>query len=515
MRGGGGSDLFHTLSRLVAIGLIGGVAGACSSDAMRFSGDPFANPFSATKSAEPSATGALPDTPVTVPRSSVAAQPLPPLPQTPLRTSAAQPLYNQPPAARVSAVAPKPGNAGWTAYGGTPVTVAQGESLSTIANRYGVPAQAILQANGLSANSQVTAGRQIVIPVYNAVNAQPGAGGTTAASTPRLVPVAPPQIAASEPKRRVRPGQATAVTEEAGPAVRVAGMNPDADKAAKPALTKPAPAKPVPNLIPRKITEVKKPEPVKAAEPKKLPEPVKVAAPKKPEPVKAVEIKKAPEPAKVVEPKRPVEPVKAAKVEAQKPEPVKVAKVEPVKPVKAEPPKAEAVKPVTVEAKAPAKPAQPEPTKVASIAPTAPAPAPAAPAKEPEQTASVSASAPAADFRWPARGRVISGFGNGGNEGINIAVPEGTPVKAAEAGTVAYAGSEVKGYGNLVLIRHDNGYVSAYAHNGELAVKRGEKVKRGQVVAKSGQSGNVTSPQLHFEIRKGQSPVDPTPYLSN
>ena len=73
----------------------------------------------------------------------------------------------------------------------------------------------------------------------------------------------------------------------------------------------------------------------------------------------------------------------------------------------------------------------------------------------------------------------------------------------------------MKGYGNLVLIRHDNGYVSAYAHNGELSVKRGEKVKRGQVIATSGQTGNVTSPQLHFELRKGQSPVDPTPYLSN
>jgi murein DD-endopeptidase MepM/ murein hydrolase activator NlpD len=148
----------------------------------------------------------------------------------------------------------------------------------------------------------------------------------------------------------------------------------------------------------------------------------------------------------------------------------------------------------------------------------APAPLPAAPAqkeqsaKEPEQTASLPAGN--ADFRWPARGRVISGFGGGsGNEGINIALPEGTPVKATESGTVAYAGSEVKGYGNLVLIRHDNGFVSAYAHNGEISVKRGDKVRRGQVIAKSGQTGNVTSPQLHFEIRKGSTPVDPIPHL--
>jgi len=162
----------------------------------------------------------------------------------------------------------------------------------------------------------------------------------------------------------------------------------------------------------------------------------------------------------------------------------------------------------------------PQPMKPAATAPqsVAPAPAPApvpqakAPVAEPEQTASL----PVGNFRWPARGRVIAGFGaNGGNEGINIALPEGTPVKAAEAGTVTYAGSEVKGYGNLVLIRHDNGYVSAYAHNASLNVKRGEQVKRGQVIATAGQTGNVTSPQLHFEIRKGATPVDPIKHLAD
>ena len=113
-------------------------------------------------------------------------------------------------------------------------------------------------------------------------------------------------------------------------------------------------------------------------------------------------------------------------------------------------------------------------------------------------------------------GRIIQGFkgGAGGNDGINIAVPEGTAVKAAEGGVVAYAGSELKGYGNLVLIRHPNGYVTAYANNGEIDVKRGETVKRGQMIAKSGQSGNVSSPQLHFELRKGSQPVDPTSYLA-
>ncbi len=120
-------------------------------------------------------------------------------------------------------------------------------------------------------------------------------------------------------------------------------------------------------------------------------------------------------------------------------------------------------------------------------------------------------------FRWPVKGRIIAGFGlsaNGTqNDGINLAVPEGTPVKAADDGVVAYAGNELKGYGNLVLIRHSNGYVSAYANASQLLVKRGDSIKRGQVIAHAGQTGNVTSPQLHFEIRKGSTPVDPTKYL--
>jgi murein DD-endopeptidase MepM/ murein hydrolase activator NlpD len=121
-------------------------------------------------------------------------------------------------------------------------------------------------------------------------------------------------------------------------------------------------------------------------------------------------------------------------------------------------------------------------------------------------------------FRWPVRGKVITSYGaktNGkANDGINLAVPEGTPVKAAEDGVVAYSGNELKGYGNLVLIRHANGYVTAYAHASELLVKRGDTIKRGQIIAKSGQSGEVGSPQLHFEIRKGSTPVDPLQFLN-
>ena len=194
---------------------------------------------------------------------------------------------------------------------------------------------------------------------------------------------------------------------------------------------------------------------------------------------------------------------------------VKTATLQPAPKVKA-----------TIVAAAPAAPAKTAPQRSAASAPP-PAKvehiAAIAPAKAVDQTptATVQAAEPAAEaagpeFRWPARGRIIQGFkgGAGGNDGINIAVPEGTSVKAAEGGTVIYAGNEMKAYGSMVLIRHPNGFISAYANNGEIDVKKGEAVKRGQVIAKSGQTGNVSSPQLHFELRKGRDPVDPTQFLA-
>ena len=121
-------------------------------------------------------------------------------------------------------------------------------------------------------------------------------------------------------------------------------------------------------------------------------------------------------------------------------------------------------------------------------------------------------------FRWPVKGRITASFGTKmpsgkPNDGVDLAVPAGTQIKAADDGVVAYAGNELKDYGNLVLVRHANGYVSAYANASSLLVKRGDTVKRGQVIANAGQTGNATSPQLHFEIRKGSVPVDPTKYL--
>lgn len=155
---------------------------------------------------------------------------------------------------------------------------------------------------------------------------------------------------------------------------------------------------------------------------------------------------------------------------------------------------------------------------------TAAASAPAKSAPEaqstskPSKTAAVTpAQIGAGKLRWPSKGKVISGFGQRPdgthNDGINIAVPQGTDIHAAEEGEVAYAGSELKGYGNLILVRHDNGWVTAYAHSDQMLVKRGDKVRRGDVLAKAGKTGQVDQPQVHFELRQGSKPVDPLPYL--
>ena len=146
-----------------------------------------------------------------------------------------------------------------------------------------------------------------------------------------------------------------------------------------------------------------------------------------------------------------------------------------------------------------------------SEAQTAVAALPPAPISEPGARAS-------SRFSWPLRGKVVGTFGAVGkglhNDGINIAAPSGTQVRAADNGVVAYAGNELKGFGNLLLIKHADGWTTAYAHNDKLLVKRGDAVKQGQVVASVGRTGNVESPQLHFEVRKGTQPMDPMEFLS-
>ena len=123
----------------------------------------------------------------------------------------------------------------------------------------------------------------------------------------------------------------------------------------------------------------------------------------------------------------------------------------------------------------------------------------------------------APSYVWPVSGEIISNFGgpaNGErNDGINIATQTGTPIHAAASGTITYAGNELKDYGNLVLIKHEGGYVTAYAHADRLIVNRGDVVSRGQIIGYAGQTGDVSTPQLHFEIRHDTQPVNPKPLL--
>ena len=141
-----------------------------------------------------------------------------------------------------------------------------------------------------------------------------------------------------------------------------------------------------------------------------------------------------------------------------------------------------------------------------------------APAAVPPGAAAPSDASASGRFPWPVSGKILAGYGaatdGARNEGINIAAPRGTAVRAIDGGTVAYVGNEVKGYGNLVLVKHANGWISAYAHLGDVTVKEGDRVSPGQLIARVGDTGGVAEPQLHFELRRGKKPVDPREFLA-
>ena len=364
---------------LAGLGLL--FLSGCSSDVTRFSqsDSPFSNPFASNT------THAAPTPGVTT---SPLAQGATVAPGT--RTASL---------ARPQAVGGSA--AGWTAAGGSPIVVGNGETLDTISGRYGVPAAALLSANGLSNASEVKSGTRLVVPVYHADS------------------------------------RAVASAES--------------EKAEK-----------------KRDRDVADAEPSKSSKTRKDKEKERASA-------KAEKADKEAE--------------KSASKDAKESKGAAVAEVEPSK---------------SSEAKKPS----------IDKTPTGNLESGASQSKVPLTGAQADAAGTEPEFRWPARGRIIQGFKAGGNDGINISVPSGTSVRAAESGVVVYSGDGLKGYGNLVLIKHPNGFVTAYGNNGELDVKRGETVKRGQVIAKSGDTGNVNSPQLHFELRKGSTPVDPTSYLA-
>jgi murein DD-endopeptidase MepM/ murein hydrolase activator NlpD len=560
---------------MFAAGAAGLLAGC--SDATRFS-DPLADPFQdQAPHVDRAPTGTIPPRTYAeaAPRSVIQSRPLPPphaaapsAPYAQVQAPALRPAAPQSPAPRVAGSFNH-----WSAEGGTPVVVSDGENAGVIANRYGVPVDALLHVNGFSRATEVHPGSRLVIPVYRAGAAAPMAPeprepartadirdraravGETARERGRAT-VAEARVERSEkrtPEPEAKAGKVKAPVVEA-----------KAEKV-KPQLVKPEPEKPKPHVALAKIekskpqaaeakverpkpqlakAEVEKPAPAKPAKEAKEAAPVKPAAARAEPPRKTASA----EPARKTEREdrsaaradaqkiaRAPEPVRAEPARKEHPAAAPVKEVAKVEPRKADPKPEPKAREQLAKKEAPA----PEPKRqVAAIErreqKVAATPQPAAPAQridrtpvaslppaqaqareeKPEPAAAAAGDSARPEFRWPARGRIIQGFNSGGNDGINISVPEGTQVKAAEGGVVAYAGNELKGYGNLVLIRHPNGFVSAYAHNGELDVKRGDQVKRGQTIAKSGQSGNVGTPQLHFELRKGSTPVDPTGYLA-
>lgn len=219
-----------------------------------------------------------------------------------------------------------------------------------------------------------------------------------------------------------------------------------------------------------------------------------------------------------------VKPVAAAKV-APAPEPIKPATPKPgaPKPLSKSPaPVASA--PAALAADGPIVLASPSPPPAAKAepksAPAAAAPAPAARASVPPPEAAAKftpSDAAGREFIWPVSGKVLKGYGAGPdgqrNDGVNISGAKGADVRAAAGGEVVYAGSELAGFGNLVLIRHPGGWVTAYAHSDSVLVREGDLVKQGQAIATVGSTGNAASPQVHFELRKGKEPVDPSRHL--
>ncbi|MBY0612270.1 MAG: peptidoglycan DD-metalloendopeptidase family protein [Beijerinckiaceae bacterium] len=563
-------------SRFAVTVLLATVCAGCSSNLARFDGDPFSNPFInrndsiATGSVRPAqqrlshaqqpyrqpspAVGRVSAAPLPAPGTSAIGQ-LKVRPATPVSVTqtqrsaaakAAQPIHTGTIAAKAAP--------GWSTKGGTPITLKQGETVETVANRYGVPASVILHVNGMSSSSQAVPGKLLIIPTYSATlrhgeEADAGLAQKAAALIPALQADRPFLKAgahlhlAFNGETSDAPGAELidntallAFTSEPGARAPAPKKVRSVANIAAPISIKP----PLAVTQPAPVKAAAKPVTVKAAATKPAtPSKVAVKAPAKPAASKVVA-----QPARILaaaparhptakpvvaaaKPQKAAQPVKSAKVDT-KPKAIASVPAKTTSPVASAKPAAKhavmasAVKKVpAVAVKAPAKP-----VAVASVAPK-----PAKPEVQPSEISAYAADTTATGslppaaippgdngvFRWPARGRIISSFGSkdisGTNNGINISMPEGTPVKAAEAGTVAYSGDDVKKYGKLVLIKHDNGYVSAYAHNGELDVKKGETVKRGQIIAKSGATGDVTSPQLHFQLRKGELPVDPIKLL--
>ncbi|KQT79398.1 MULTISPECIES: peptidoglycan DD-metalloendopeptidase family protein [unclassified Aureimonas] len=404
----------------------------------------------------------------------------------PMPVASAEPMTTAPAAPARSA------KAGWSDTGNR-VALRSGETIDTLADRYGVPAKAILAVNGLRSASDAQPGQEIAIPTYSygggastqIASAATAPNGRTLGAPPsnlRAPGSASAQIPAA-PSRTASKG-GSVVVESGDSVLGLARRNGVSAAALREAngltddnirigqkLVLPSgatPAKRVASLETRPTMTDAKPVAEKPA--KVQPAPVAKAEPKPYEAPHAAETAA-----------KPAAELKPAKVEA--------AKVEPA----------------------------PEP-KAAEVA--APPAAPTSTVQEEVET-EVASTAPTGtgidQFRWPVQGRVVKRFGEKAgarrNDGLDISVPRGTPIKAAENGVVIYAGDGLKEFGNTVLVKHANGLVTVYGHADDLKVKRGATVKRGQEIATAGMTGDTETPQVHFEVRKDSAPVDPMKFL--
>lgn len=462
-------------------------------------------------------TGSIPSNDVGVSRQELAA------PNQQYAEAVAKPA--RPTLSDASAAPARVASSGWTGAGGSWVTLQPGENVDTLSRRYSVPSTAIRSVNNYGAGGGPLPGERVLIPVYNANAVAPQAPAPQAQVPAPVVRQVPTTVASRPAPTLQQPQpQLRAPVQTVPAAVRAPVPQPQARAPVTPpthALTTGSVQPPrapeggvklvgeytVRNgdtlasiarrygcseqaLRDRNNLRVASVQPgqrlmlpagtklmLKTSQNQDGTAPVQVA--KAPTAV-------APAPVKSV-------PTQVAMAPATKPAPAQVATTTPAKPAPATQPR--------------------DTSKIDQHAAET-----IAVAKEPTVEEATGSITPGS-FRWPVRGRVISEYGsrpNGEkNEGINLAVPEGTSVKAADDGEVIYSGNELKGYGNLVLIRHANGYVTAYAHASELLVNRGDKISRGQIIARAGATGSVTQPQLHFELRKGQKPIDPKPFLAS
>ena len=347
----------------------------------------------------------------------------------------------------------------------TEIVVREGETISGLARQYHVPADAIIKVNGLDANKGIRSGQKIVIPAYAySSKAGPKVADATKPATPKQPAGAPEKVAVLPQQPKVKDGKSAAQVDASAAA--------SGSKNAKPAQmaeAKPAGAGGTYTVQQGdSLSSIARKTGVSATA-------LKQANGMKDGLLKIGQTLKVPVGGTVA----------AAAAKPTKVDPVTTATVQP--------------------------PAKTTPSEtLASYTP------PKKDAKVIQQAEDDDAVAPDATgigkMRWPVRGRVISGFGSG-KDGVDIAVPEGTPIKAAENGVVIYAGDGLKEFGNTVLVRHENGLVTVYGHASSIEVQRGQKVKRGQEIALSGMSGTTDSPKLHFEVRKNSAPVDPSGYL--